>query len=334
MKQISFVVPCYNSESYMEHCINSLLINKKDIEVIIIDDGSKDKTGKIADNYKRKYPDIVKVVHQENGGHGEGINQGLKLATGRYLKVVDSDDWLDEKCLKTLLKKIKDINTDLIVTNYVYTYTDGRVNQSINFSNVFDEGKVLSWDDIHRFKTKQYLMLHSLIFKKEMLDKADIVLPKHVFYEDNLFVYMALRHTESIYYMNLDLYHYFIGREDQSVQEPQLIKRSSHQVLVSTQVGTLYNIKDIKNKKHYRVMKRHLSLYITLAIVFSRLSKSKEGEKQYKDMLKEIKAKNIKVYRLIRNPFTMAGWASIPGKSGRWTVIKGYRLAHKLVNFN
>ena len=334
MKQISFVVPCYNSEEYMEHCIDSLLIDKKDIEIIIIDDGSKDKTGKIADNYKRKYPDIVKVVHQENGGHGEGINQGLKKATGRYFKVVDSDDWLDEESLKTLLKKIKDINTDLIVTNYVYTYTDGRKNQSINFSNVFDENKALSWDDIHRFKTRQYLMLHSLIFKKDMLDRADIELPKHVFYEDNLFVYMALRHTESIYYMNLDLYHYFIGREDQSVQEPQLIKRSSHQVLVSTRVGTLYNIKDIKNKKHYRVMKRHLSLFITLAIVFSRLSKSDSGEKQYKDMLKEIKAKNIKVYRIVRNPFTMSGLASIPGKAGRWTVIKGYRIAHKLVNFN
>ena len=139
MKYISFVVPCYNSEAYMENCIESLLIGGEDVEIIIIDDGSKDKTGKIADKYQKKYPKIVKAIHQENGGHGAGIMTGLSVATGKYFKVVDSDDWVDKKAYKTLLKKIKKIDSDLIIMNYVYTYTDGRINQTISFKNVFKD---------------------------------------------------------------------------------------------------------------------------------------------------------------------------------------------------
>ena len=94
MKLLTVTVPCYNSQDYMENCVNSLLPGGDRVEIIIIDDGSKDNTGRIADEYAAKYPNIVKVGHQENGGHGEGINQGVRHATGTYFKVVDSDDTL------------------------------------------------------------------------------------------------------------------------------------------------------------------------------------------------------------------------------------------------
>ena len=94
-KYLSFVVPCYNSESYMARCIESLLPGGEDVEIIIIDDGSKDKTGEIADAYQKQYPDLVKVIHKENGGHGSGVNAGLACARGVYFKVVDSDDWTE-----------------------------------------------------------------------------------------------------------------------------------------------------------------------------------------------------------------------------------------------
>ena len=106
-KLISFVVPCYNSESYMERCINTLLKGKEDVEIIIVNDGSTDKTKKIADGYKKRYPKIIKAIHKINGGHGSGVNAGLKEASGKYFKVVDSDDWLDEEALIKLINKIK-----------------------------------------------------------------------------------------------------------------------------------------------------------------------------------------------------------------------------------
>lgn len=333
MKYISFVVPCYNSEEYMEKCIDSLLIGKDDVEIIIIDDGSKDKTGKIADRYQKKYPNIVKAIHQENGGHGAGINTGLKHATGKYFKVVDSDDWLDEKAYKKLLKEIKKIDTDLIVCNYVYTYTDGRSDHTISFANVFAENKILTWNDIKRFKLTQYPSLHSMMYKKSVLDQSNIDLPKHVFYEDNLFIYLPLVNTKTIYYLNLDLYRYYIGRADQSVQASQMIKRSHHQTLVTEKVCTAYDLSKVENKKLRKLMRRECIFLMTIGVVFSRLAYSKEGEKQYKDLWKQVKEKNPKLYHSIRY-CTMATWVSFPTRVGRWVSLFGYSLAHHLVNFN
>ena len=90
MKLLSLVIPCYNSQDYMERCIHTLLTGGTDVEILIINDGSTDDTGKIADDYASKYPDIVRVIHQLNGGHGEAINAGMRNAEGIYFKVVDS----------------------------------------------------------------------------------------------------------------------------------------------------------------------------------------------------------------------------------------------------
>lgn len=332
MKYISFVVPCYNSESYMEKCIESLLIGGEDVEIIIIDDGSTDKTGKIADKYQKKYPHIIKVVHQENGGHGAGIMSGLKVATGKYFKVVDSDDWVDKKAYKTLLKKIKKIDSDLIIMNYVYSYTDGRKDQTISFKNVFKDNEEMIWDEMKRFKPTQYLSLHSLMYKKSVIDASDMDLPKHTFYEDNLFVYIPFVNTKTIFYLDLDFYRYYIGRADQSVQEPQLIKRSSHQVLVTKLVCNKYDLNEIESKKLRRMMYRECVFCMTIGTIFSRLAMNEEGEKQYKELWNSIKENNPSLYKKMR--FSMAKAVSIPGKLGRFVAIKGYRFAHKLVKFN
>ena len=107
MKLITFTVPCYNSAAYMDRCVETLLPAGEEAEIILVDDGSKDDTGKIADAYAEKYPNIVKVIHQENGGHGEGVNQGIRNASGMYFKVVDSDDWLDAEALQKVMQTLR-----------------------------------------------------------------------------------------------------------------------------------------------------------------------------------------------------------------------------------
>lgn len=107
MKYLTITVPCFNSEKYLRRCLDSLMIGGNDVEIIVVDDGSTDQTGEIADLYAKWFPEIVTVVHQENSGHGSGVNTGLKLAKGRYFKVVDSDDWLEKTAYRELLKRIK-----------------------------------------------------------------------------------------------------------------------------------------------------------------------------------------------------------------------------------
>ena len=142
-KIITFAVPCYNSAAYMDHCIQTLLSGGDDIEIILVDDGSvKDDTPAICDRYAAEYPDIVKAIHQENGGHGEGVNQGLRHAAGLYYKVVDSDDWLDEAALQQVLQQLRrfaltDQLVDLFIANYVYEHVEDNTQKIMGYHNVF-----------------------------------------------------------------------------------------------------------------------------------------------------------------------------------------------------
>ena len=125
MKLLSVTVPCYNSQAYMRNCVDSLLEGGDLVEILIVDDGSQDDTGKIADEYAAKYPNIVRAIHQENGGHGEAVNTGIKNATGLYFKVVDSDDWVNAEAYHAILDKLQEIAggpqvLDMMISNFVY----------------------------------------------------------------------------------------------------------------------------------------------------------------------------------------------------------------------
>ncbi len=207
MKLISFTIPCYNSEGYMEKCIKSILPGKDDVEIIIVDDGSTDKTGEIAERYKDEYPNIVRVIHQENGGHGEAVNTGLKNATGLYFKVVDSDDWIDLEAYKkvlSILKRLEEENNpiDMLLTNYVYEkLTTGHERRMI-YTPLFPQDRVIGWGDMKRVIKGFTILMHSVTYRTELLRKCKLQLPKHTFYVDNLFVYIPLPYVKKIYYAN------------------------------------------------------------------------------------------------------------------------------------
>lgn len=177
MKYITFTVPCYNSAAYMRRCLDSLLVYQEEVEIIIVDDGSTDATPDIADAYALQYPETVRVIHKENGGHGSGVNAGLAAAKGKYFKVVDSDDWLDARSLQKTLFRIMQWErnheqADLIVCNYVYDHLYENRKKSMAYRNVFKEEQMLGWNDIGMFSPSQYLVMHALIFRTKILKKA------------------------------------------------------------------------------------------------------------------------------------------------------------------
>ena len=156
MKLISFAVPCYNSEAYMRNCIDSLLKAGEDAEILIVNDGSaKDNTAAIADEYEAKYPTICRAIHQENKGHGGACNAGMQNATGEYFKVVDSDDWLDEKALAEYMKLLRGLRgqVDLFITNYVYE-KQGRKNKMVmRFHDICPAGRLFAWKDVRTYRS-------------------------------------------------------------------------------------------------------------------------------------------------------------------------------------
>ena len=336
MKLLTVTVPCYNSQDYMRHCIESLLPGGERVEILIIDDGSKDDTGRIADEYAEKYPTIVRVIHQENGGHGEGINQGLRHAAGTYFKVVDSDDWLsdDFPAFLDLLEQCEARGgVDLAVTNYYYVHSDGIGDRSINYSSVLPEGRVFTWADTRPFRIHQMLTIHSCTFRTENMRKWGCELPKHTFYEDNLMVYLTLPHTRRMVYMNADLYRYAIGRPDQSVQRTVMMKRYHHQILVTERCFTSCHLDEIQEPRLKRYMRHELFVMFGIAILFTRLNRTVETDAALERMWETCMAFDPKWGGYFRNRSPLR-FICLPGRFGQNVSGLVYRLANKVVRFN
>ena len=224
MKLLSFVVPCYNSEQYMKKCIDSILVGGEEVEILIVDDGSVDRTPEIADEYERKYPGIVKAIHQENGGHGEAVNAGIRNATGLFFKVVDSDDWVSEGAYRKILSVLEEITRlgtrlDMLISNFVYDKVGTKRKKVMRYTTALPENQIFTWNDVKHFHKGQYILMHSVIYRTQILRECGLELPKHTFYVDNIFVFNPLPYVKTMYYLNENFYRYFIGREDQSVNE-------------------------------------------------------------------------------------------------------------------
>ncbi len=336
MKLLTVTVPCYNSQDYMEKCIDSLLTGGERVEILIINDGSTDRTGEIADSYAARYPDVVRVIHQENGGHGEGINQGLRHATGVYFKSVDSDDWVSgdfPRFLDTLESCEQQGGVDLLVTNYYYDHADGKGNRSIRFSNALPKGRIFTWEDTRPFRMDQILMIHACTFRTETMRKSGIVLPKHTFYEDNYMVYGNLRFAEKLYYMDADLYHYYIGRAGQSVQEDVMKRRYLHQLRATELCFTAYHLDEIPQTRKRNYLVHELFIMFGISAIFARLNRTEQSETDLGDLWATCRAYDAKWADHFRFR-TILRLICIPGKGGAALVSAVYRLARLVVRFN
>lgn len=339
MKIITFTVPCYNSADYMEHCIETLLPGGKDVEIIIVDDGSSDDTARIADDYAVRYPSIIKVIHQENGGHGEAVNTGIKNASGIYFKVVDSDDWLDTSgMLKVIdvLKKLynQGITLDMMICNYVYEHSKDNTSHVVKYKNVLPKDRVFGWNDVGRFRMSQYILMHSVIYRKSLLCECRLELPKHTFYVDNLFVYEPLPYVKTLYYMDVDLYRYFIGREDQSVNEKVMIKRIDQQIYVNKRMIDFYcKLDKISNKRLDKYMKNYLSMMMTISSVLLIVSGSEQNLQKKNDLWSYLKNVNKNLY--LNMKYRLFGVvANVHRSFGKKVVKYGYHLINKRYKFN
>lgn len=282
MKLLTVAIPCYNSESYMEHCINTLLTGGEEVEIIIVDDGSaKDRTGEIADRYAREYPTICRAIHQENGGHGEAVNTGLKNATGIFFKVVDSDDWVNEEAYEQVLATLRRFvyggeTLDMLVTNFVYEKEGARRKKVMKYHTAFPKDKVFGWNDVKFFMTGQYILMHSVIYRTGLLIRCGLELPKHTFYVDNIFVYQPLPHVKHIYYLDVNFYRYYIGRQDQSVNEEVMIGRIDQQIRVTKLMLGYYDAMKISSRKLRHYMIQYLEIMMTICSVLAIKSGTEE----------------------------------------------------------
>ena len=337
MKLLTFAIPCYNSEAYMENCINSLLLGGEDVEILVVNDGSKDLTGEIADAYERKYPGIVRAIHQENGGHGEAVNAGIRNATGLYFKVVDSDDWVDQDAYAKILTKLRELSggedtLDMLISNYVYEKEGAKRKKVMRYSTLPQEC-LFTWMDAGRFRKGQYILMHSVIYRTKLLRECGLELPKHTFYVDNIYVYKPLPSVRNMYYMDVDFYRYYIGREDQSVNEKVMISRIDQQIQVNKIMVDEFDLWKISNRRLRHYMFNYLEIITVISTVMLIRSGTEENLEKKRELWSYIKEKDIRLFHHLRTGI-MGSAMNLPGKSGRKISVAAYKLSQKVVGFN
>ena len=323
----------------MRNCIESLLPGGEEVEILIIDDGSaKDRTAQIADEYETNYPGIVRAIHQENGGHGEAVNTGLRNATGLYFKVVDSDYWVDAESYQKVLTKLAELvhegdPVDMMICNYVYEKQGAKRKKTVRYTSAFPQDKVFTWNDVKHFRLGQYILMHSVIYRTRILQNCGLELPKHTFYVDNIFVYYPLPYVKTLYYMDTDLYRYFIGRADQSVNEQVMIGRVDQQIKVNKIMIDQYDLRLVPNPKLRKYMISYLDIMMTVSSIMLIRSGTEESLQKKKDLWQYLKKKDAGLfYKLYFGIFGRA--MNLPGKGGRKVSVIAYKLANKVMGFN
>ncbi len=341
MKLLSVAIPCYNSEDYMKKCVETLLPGGEDVEILIVDDGSTDGTGEIADAYEKLYPSIVRAIHKKNGGHGSAVNTGLACASGLYFKVVDSDDWVKESAYMKILEVLRDMvagetTLDMLISNFVYEKEGEKKHKVMKYHHALPQDKIFGWNEVKHFRKGQYILMHSVIFRTKLLRESGLQLPENTFYVDNLFVFEPLPYVKTMYYLDVNFYRYYIGREGQSVNEQIMIGRIDQQIKVN-QIMTDYLVDKKAKINGKRKLKKYMINYLEIITVISSVmlirSGTEENLEKKAQLWNYIRQKDIGLFMRLRYG-VLGSSMNLPGKGGRKISVEGYKICRRFFKFN
>ncbi len=319
----------------MAHAVESVLPGGDRVEILIIDDGSSDGTARIADEYERKYPGIVRAIHQENGGHGNAVMTGLRNARGRYFKVLDSDDWADAEAYPRILETLESFENeplDMLISNYIYDKAGAKHKHVMRY-NALPKGRVFGWKDVGHFRTGQYILMHSVIYRTELLRECGMNLPSHTFYVDELYVYVPLKDVERMYYLDVDFYHYFIGREDQSVHEQVMIRRIDQALRVNYMLLSSLDPYQMPDERRKDYMINYLEIVTTVSSILLIKSGTAENQRKEEELWAYIRKENPRLYKTLRHRM-LGRLLHLPGKGGRRIKLIIYNICRLIYGFN
>ena len=285
-KLLTIVIPVYNTEVYLSKCIESLIVpNYMDtLEIIIVIDGSPDNSLQIAEEYESKYPNTIKVVNKENGGHGSTINKGLELATGKYFRVLDSDDWFNTDNFKIYLSKLSKSDEDVVMTHlskeYIYeNRSEMWKTDNINFDYIYN-CDTFTFTDL----SIGFFGMGRCTYKTKLLKEHHLCLLEKVYFEDSYLHVFPMIFIKSFVFYDLTIYHYFIGRPNQSISAEVSLKHNNDWQLLIRQIVDFYaaNKKNLSNKKEafiFKVLKQYVSMQYSQINKFDYNTSKKELDK-------------------------------------------------------
>lgn len=303
MKVLSIIVPVYNTEKYLRRCLDSILVNEAlpYFEAILVNDGSKDHSADIIREYQQKFPDNIVFIDKENGGHGSTINAGLKVASGKYLRVLDSDDWFDSYHFIQYLKALEDCDEDLVLTPYTqeYTYTGATFEYDYSYlkHNHLYHANELEFD-----QGMMYYTLASSSYKVSVLRKCGLSLFEKTFYVDMQYNIFPIPYLDTIRFLNYEVYRYFMGRPNQSMSQENLMRNlPNHEKVLKFLVDYYASFKGKldKNREKYMGLMIYYMYYTFIDLVCIKMKKRHEAYRIFKSFDRYLKSTAPDIYDMV-----------------------------------
>ena len=294
-KILTVAIPSYNVSKYLDEILPTFLCNEimNDIEILIVNDGSKDNTAEIASRYEEEYKGVIRLINKENGGHGSTINRGIEEAKGKYFKVVDGDDWVDSKEFIRYVEALKNIDADAILTPFNRVNIESGEITKKGFSNL-NHGTTYKVDDIICELSNKYQM-HSITFKSEVLKKIPKI-RENCFYVDQEYVNYPLKYIKTITYLDCTIYQYRVGNNEQSMSFKNMQKNRNMHINVFFDILSFYENNTFSKGVSEFLLERLAGLYLTQMRIFFSMDINNETKKEVSQFTKEVKKRNKKVY--------------------------------------
>ncbi len=338
---VTFVMPCYNSAAFMDRGLKSLVpvveAAGHPCEILLINDGSSDDTSTIAHHWAEQH-ECVTAIDQENTNWGGVVNHGLRIARGAYFKVIDSDDYFDELALRRVLDTLAltveaEKAPDLLVTNYTYDHLASHSQRVMQYRKFFPQGRVFEWHEMGKQGQDKFIMIHAAWYKTAILRESGVQLPEGISYTDGLLLLHPMPYVKTLYYLDIQPYHYIIGREGQSV-EIEVVKKHIDEQLYVTRLA----IDDIDYAPLYQsepnlamLMTGYVSCMMSVSTLHLFMIGTPESLEKNSELWAYLIEKNPTLYGNVKKSW--AGRANRKTRLGRFLALGGYKLGQTIYKF-
>lgn len=299
-KILTVTIPSYNTSKFIDKNLPSFLNLEilDELEILIINDGSRDNTAEIAKKYENKYPNTIRLINKENGGHGSVVNKGIELSKGKYFKVVDGDDWVDTSNLGNLVNSLKTIDADLVINPYYFVYENSRNKKEIKFEAP-SYGKVLCFDSV--CENYQKLPIHAITYKTSVLRENKIKVRENCFYEDNEYDLFPIPFIDTVVIFDYPIYYYLIAQKNQSVSDENTLKNSQmfYSVIQDCINRLDHNLDNMTDNKCDYIVRTILELIRSQYNIYLRNGDNPDSYKLMKDFNESLKNKYPDYYGLV-----------------------------------
>lgn len=329
-KLLTILIPVYNTEKYIKRCLDSVLMEETNdlVEIIIVSDGSKDQSLEIAKSYQKNYPNTIVIVDKENGGHGSTINKGIEIATGKYFRVLDSDDWFNSIDFINFVKSLENEDADLVITNYRQEHIYNSDSNYFEYKNLI-ENTQYNFDNFDLSKLDgEYFVMATSTYKVSILRESNLKLMEKTFYVDMQYNIVPIIKVKTFVYYNYDIYRYFIGRKEQSVNLQSFVKNQDHHENVLKFLLDFYNSQKnmSQNKKTYiyTIIKYMLNTHYSIYCIYDKNHKS--AYTKIRSFDNYLKSSNLDLY----NSMSSIRYISAQRKTNFFFVKNNNKLFNKM----